>query len=555
MALGRHPMVDPSRNMMQPRPDVPRSAFDTRDFHKTTFGHGAMVPIFVHEVLPGDSLRVKMSALVRLATPIVPVMDNLRLHSWFFFVPYRLCWQHWEQFIAGPTGPADTTGYLIPKVNVVNADCTPGTVFDYMGVRNLQSGNTISPSALPFRALELIYQHWFRDQALESQVLPSTGDGPDTATGTYGMHYLMKTHDYFTSARPWPQAATNVQENMGLMAGTASQMGGRYTFGGVLGYGVGAPVYGIGVDTGSTTVAAASTKFTGGRTITPAIQQYTQATTTYKINADANNGFPDVRVLVNDLRSAMAIQRVLEHQAVGGGRYTEYLRKVFGVTPQDARLQRPELLGMGTTMVSVNPVAQTSASAVSGANFSASTKLGQLAAAGYIAARDHGFSHSFPEHGIVIGYMATRTDLTYQAGVDRWWWRNSPFDFYRPELAHLGEQAITSREIYCDGSAGDSNIFGYQERWGEYRTRLSRTSGYMNSHAASPIDMWHFAEKFASRPALNYPAFIAEPADGVTRVLQASAPYSAQFFGDVMFEVRQTRPLPMFSVPGVGDRL
>lgn len=548
MALGNHPMVDPSRQSMQPRADIPRSAFDVRDFHKTTFGQGALTPVYLQEVLPGDSIRVKMSALVRLAPALVPVMDNLDLHSWFFFVPYRLLWDHWEQFIAGPQGPADTTVYLLPGITFTNAALGPGSLGDYMGLTVNNSVNTIAPSALPFRAYALIYKEWFRDQAIDTAfITPSTGDGPDVAA-TYPLYLVRKKHDYFTSARPWPQASLNVQEsgNLGPLL-----PGGRMTLG-LTGQGVGAPVTGLSIVSQAGTVSNVSRAESGARTVEYA-EHADQATHQFSMRMQTGASFPDVRVLVNDLRTAVMIQNIAERTARVGGRYSEYLRGVFGVHPPDSRLQRPEYLGGGRTMVTVNPVAQTSATEAGG------TPLGQPAGSLYAAATDHGFSGSFQEHGIILGLMATRSELTYQQGVERFWWRRSTFDFYRPELANLGEQAIESHEIYCDGAGSkaagtdDYSVFGYQERWAEYRTRLSRTSGYQRSTVTTPIDMWHFGEEFTGRPTLN-PGFLAESAP-VDRVLVVTADYYAQYVADIMFESRMVRPLPMFSVPGVGARL
>lgn len=556
MALGRHPMVDPSRQMMQPRSDVSRSAFSVRDFHKTTFGIGTLVPFFWDEVLPGDSLRTHMSALVRLANPIVPVMDNLYFQTFFFFVPFRLVWDHWEQFIAGPKDAADTTRYLVPQIPVVNADCSPGSIADYLGLTVNGSANSINVSALPFRAYSLIWNEWFRSQQLQNAVVVSTGDGPD-AMISYGTFAVSKRHDYFTSALPWPQAVTHTEEsgNIGAVA-----PGGRMVLGDLT-YGVGVPVHGFGKNSAARTAGPLSNvRESGGRLVTYG-DYYTvnPATQPFYVKSQPAADYPDVRVLVNDIRTANMLQRVLEHQARGGGRYTEYLSVVFGVRPQDSRLQRPEFLGGGRTMVTINPVAQTSQTYTAVGTDFAKTVLGQQAANGYIAATDHGFSHSFPEHGIVMGIGVVRSDLTYQQGVERKWRRKSQFDFYRPETAFLGEQAILSSEIYCDGSAGDSDVFGYQERWAEYRTRLSRTSGYMRSvlggGASGVLDMWHFGEKFASRPTLNGSSFLPDLAP-VDRVMPTGQPYyAAQFLADVMFESTFVRPIPMFSVPSVGDRL
>lgn len=554
MALGRHPMVDPSRQLMQPRTHVPRSAFSVRDFHKTTIGMGQLTPVFLQEVLPGDSFKVHLSALIRLAAPIVPVMDNLYAQTFFFFVPNRLVFPHWEPFMAGPQDSSDVTTYLVPQVtNVANGDCAPGTLCDYFGLTVNGSGNTLAVNALPFRGYTMIWNEWFRDQVLQAKIAVPTGDGPDSIS-SYGMLFVNKRHDYFTSAKPWPQAASNNAESGSF---GALVPGGRMTLGDRT-YGVGAPVWGLGV-AGNAPSSTANIHETGTRDVTYGKYWKTSTEDLY-VQAQASGNYPNIRVLVNDLRTSFAMQEVLERQARGGGRYTEFLRVVFGVHPQDSRLQRPEFLGGGKTIITVNPVAQTSATYTAAGTDFAKTVTGQQAANGYIAATDHGFSHSFPEHGFVFGLLAIRSDLTYQQGVDRMWKRRSAYDYYRPETANLGEQSIMSSEIFCDGSGsqsaqtGDWSVFGYQERWAEYRTRLSRTSGLMRSIAAGTLDVFHFGEKFAGRPTLNGTAFLPDLAP-VTRVLQATAPYSAAFMADVMFETTMVRPLPMFSVPGMGGRL
>lgn len=561
----QHPMVSASHFAMEPRPSVPRSAFDLRSFHKTTFGPGQLIPVYVKEVLPGDSMAVRMDALVRLAPMIVPAMDNLALHSWFFFVPNRLTWIHWEEFMGASADPAAVpTQYLIPQItDIGNVACRVGKLPDYFGITNGQSGNNVSVNALPFRAYNLIWNEWFRDTSLiPAQTTPS-GDGPD-GIASYPLQAIQKAKDYFTTARPNPASSPEFALAPGW-AGESGftqeplQVGGRFTFGGKLGtFGVGAPVHGLGVAAAPTNATAAGLGETGGRTVSYNPYYDSVAKTIY-MEAQSAGNFPNVRVFVNDMRTASMIQRYLEADQRGGTQYAVKNWFHFGVRSPDARLQRPEFIGGGRSMVTINPVAQTSASANSvGGNFSVSSVLGSLAATGYAAAHGHGFSYSFTEHGYVIGLVGVRGDLTYQQGVDRMWRRKTPFDFYTPETAHLGEQAIMSSEIYSDGSASDNNVFGYQERWAEYRNSISRTSGFMRSTAvdsagvASTIDMWHFGQKFTARPVLNGVFLLEDP--GVSRSLQATAPYAATFFGDLMFSERMVRPLPMFSIPGVGGR-
>jgi len=543
MGLGRHPMVNADRFSMVPRSDVPRSVFDVRHFHKTTFASGILVPFYVDEVLPGDSHSLKCSILARLATPIVPVMDNMELLTWFFFVPNRLIWEHWEAFMGQQASPSDTTQYLTPTVAISNAQCAPGTLADYFGITMNGGAGTVTVQAMPFRAYNLIWNDWFRDEDLQNPLTVNVDDGPDTYATDYATQYVNAKHNYFTTARPWPQKP--IQQGFGPL------QGGPFVPGGSMYYPqAGAPVSGLGVASGAATTAGAVTLLeSGGRTeaLNPTWLSSSPNQFRMKVFDDGSQAWPDVRVLINDIRQANMVQVMMEKNARGGTRYAEIVRSHFGVVSPDARLQRPEFLGGGHTTVTVNPVAQTSPES------GGSTVLGQLAAAGYVSATGHGFSSSFTEHGWVIGLMATRTDLTYQNGVNRMWRRRTQFDFFWPALAHLGEQAIMVGELYTDGSANDLAVFGYQERWAEYRWRESRTSGYFRSSVATPLDMWHYGIDYSPAPALNG-TFIVE-APPISRVLQVTAPFTAQLMADAMFEVRKARALPMFSIPGMGGRL
>lgn len=540
--------VDSARFAMVPRMDIPRSAFDVMHSHKTTFNAGYLVPVYVDEVLPGDSIRLKMTAFTRLSTPLVPIMDNLEFESFFFFVPNRLLWDHWEQFMGERDSPTDTQAYLTPYMELVAADMVPGFIADYFGLTCNGSANTLRVSAFPFRAYNQIWNAWFRDQAIQQLMTVETGDGPETITG-YALNYRGKRHDYFTSARPWPQAPYNIAQyptasafnNQALNSGFPSFTRGNYT-----GEGIGAPVVGIGTN-GVAATSGITMNMTGNRVgvyddyFDPTVQQVA-------VRASAGN-YPDIRVLVADMRTAVLVQQMLERNARGGTRYAEIVRSHFGVISPDARLQRPELLGGGRTMISINPVAQTSGSGATGTT----TKLGELAAIGSGMATNHGFSASFTEHGIILGLVNIRSFLTYQQGNNRMWNRRTPYDFYWPGLAHLSEQAILSQEIYADGSAEDVEVFGYQERWAEYKYKPSRTSGYFRSTDPTPLDMWHLGELFDTRPELTS-TFINENPP-VDRVLQTATNFGAQFLFDSLFEVRYVRAMPMFSIPGMGARL
>jgi len=551
---GRVKSVEASRFAMVPRNDVPRSAFTVQHGHKTTFNAGYLVPVFVDEVLPGDSIKVDMTAFCRLSTPLVPIMDNLELESFFFFVPNRLIWENWERFMGEQNSPSDTTQFLTPYVEILTADLAPGSLGDYLGVTLNNSANTLRVSALPFRAYNRIWNDWFRDEDLEIKMFELVDDGPDTiTTGGYGVNYRCKRHDYFTTCRPWPQKPFQGNQLPSTMAG-ASMPGlnagfEAYTKGDYGGEGIGAPLRGFGVQAGAAAIGPVTLKESGNRAGAYA-QVFDTASATPMYARVSAGGYPDLRILVNDMRTAVMVQQMLERNARGGTRYAELVRSHFGVISPDARLQRPEFLGGGRTMIQVNPVAQTSASGVAGTT----TKLGELAAIGSGMATGHGFSQSFTEHGIILGLVNVRSYLTYQQGNHRMWNRRTQFDFYWPGLAHLGEQAVLSQEIFADGSADDVTVFGYQERWAEYKFKPSRTSGFFRSTDPTPLDMWHLGEKFASRPALNT-VFIQENPP-VDRVLQVATNFGEQFLFDSLFDIRYVRCMPMYSIPGVwGGRL
>lgn len=546
--------VDATRFAMVPKNHVPRSAFDVSQNHKTTFDAGQLCPIFVMDVLPGDSIKLNMTAFCRLATPIVPMMDNLQFESWFFFVPNRLLWENWQRFMGERANPTDTTQFLMPYIELVDADLQPPSVGDYFGLTLNGSANTLRVSALPFRAYNQIWNEWFRDQALQVPLAENVDDGPDVfAGGDYALMNVGKRHDYFTSARPWPNAHSPAGQWPTTSVFTAAPGGDlnsgfqAFTAGLFEGEGVGIPVTGIGVAAGSVAAGGASLKMTGSRTgsYNPIF-----STSVTPLVARASTGdWPDIRVLVQDLRTGVMIQQMLERNARGGTRYTELVRSEFGVVSPDSRLQRPELLGGGRTLIQTTPVAQTSASGVAGTT----TKLGELAAISSGMVSGHGFSQSFTEHGWLIGLAAVRSYLTYQQGNHRMWNRRTQYDIYTPGLAHLGEQAIYSQEIFADGSTDDVDIFGYQERWSEYKYFPSRTSGYFRSTFATPLDMWHLAENFTARPVLNNLFVLEDPP--VDRVSQVSTQFGVQFLMDALFDLRMVRCMPMYSIPGLGARL
>ena len=543
----RNRSVDVHQFAMVPKADVPRSAFNRQCTHKTTFDAGYLVPVFVDEVLPGDTFKLKMTAFARLATPLYPVMDNLHLDSFFFFVPCRLLWTNWVKMMGEQTNPGDSISYAVPQQVSPNGGYAINSLQDYFGlptVGQVGAGVGVSHNALPLRAYNLIYKEWFRDENLINSPVVDTGDGPDNVAN-YTLLRRGKRHDYFTSALPWPQKGTSVSLPLGTSApvfGTGKALG--LTVDGTNGYGAGyytGNVIGVYASNLNANVGTANA---GGQ---PAVGKAIGVVT-----SGASGLFADLSTAtaatINQLRQSFQIQKLLERDARGGTRYTEIIRAHFGVISPDARLQRPEYLGGGSSPITINPIAQTSGSGASGTT----APLGTLSAMGTALAGGHGFTQSFTEHGYIIGLVNVRADLTYQQGMRKIWSRGTRYDFYFPAFAMLGEQAILNKEIYCDGSANDSLVFGYQERWAEYRYFPSMVTGLFRSTAAGTIDAWHLAQKFTSLPTLNS-TFINETPPLSRIVAVGAAANGQQLLFDSFFQIHTVRPMPMYSVPGLID--
>lgn len=520
---------------MVPRSDIPRSSFTMEHTHKTTFDAGFLIPIYVDEVLPGDTFNLRATFFARLATPLFPVMDNLYLDSFFFFVPSRLVWTNWVKFMGEQDNPGDSISYTIPQVVSPVAGYAVGTIFDYLGlptVGQVTAGKTVSTSVLPLRAYNLIWKEWFRDQNLQNSPTINKGDGPDLYTD-FSLLRRGKRHDYFTSCLVAPQKGAGVTTPLGTEAPvklyTTSTSPGR--------------VYKA---TDHTIIGPDSLRSdaTGNlEYVTAGVDAvYDPAGTLY---ADLSAA---TAATINQLRQAFQIQRLLEKDARGGTRYIERMFQHFGVRSPDARLQRPEYLGGGTTPININPIAQTSATGVTGGT----TPQGNLSAMGTALAHNHGFTQSFTEHGFILGLVMVRADLTYQQGVRRMWFRKTMYDHYFPSFAYLGEQAVLNQEIYCTGDTTDPLAFGYQERWAEMRYHPSKITGLFKSTSAGTIDPWHLSQKFTSLPALNS-TFIAE-VPPLSRVLAVGAAANGQqLIMDSLFTVRAARPMPLYSVPGLID--
>jgi hypothetical protein len=519
---------------MVPRADIPRSKFDVQSAHKTTLDSGYLVPVYVNEVLPGDTFNFKMTAFARMATPIYPIMDNMKLDSFFFFVPNRLLWDNWQKFMGEQNDPGDSISYIVPTTTSPEGGYAVNSLQDYMGLPTVgQIPGTAKVTHCSFwpRAYNLIWNEWFRDQNLQDSLLVDRDDGPDSPAD-YTLQRRGKRHDYFTSALPWPQKGDSVELPLGSVApviwrnnDSLGAADGKFALFGQNGDGAAGKFYYSSTPTGSPT--ANPNASVGGL---------------YTDLSDAT------AATINQLRQAFQIQKLLERDARGGTRYTEIIRAHFGVVSPDARLQRPEYLGGGSTDININPIAQTSSSTVTGS----STPMGTLAAMGTALAHNHGFTQSFTEHGVIIGLVSVRADLTYQQGLPRMWSRSTRYDFYFPAFAHLGEQAVLNKEIYVQGEASDNDVFGYQERWAEYRYKPSQISGLFKSTSAGTLDGWHLAQKFNSLPTLN--ATFIQDTPPLDRALAVGTEANGQqFLFDSFFDVKMARPMPMYSVPGLID--
>lgn len=545
------------------RLDLNRSRFDRSSSVKLSFNVGDVIPFYVDEVLPGDSFQIRTSKVVRMQTLLTPLMDNIYLDTYFFFVPNRLTWEHWKQFNGENTESAwiPQTEYQVPQLTAPAAGWSVGTIADYMGIPT--GVKNLSVNALPFRAYALIMNEWFRDQNLTDPLNIPVDDATvqGVNTGTYvsdvakgGLPFkASKYHDYFTSCLPAPQKGPDVTIQTAQLGNAPVVPMNKPVPKDLLNYPYNVYIpkgngdFEAGYHAGSVHRNAFGGAYwladAGNADLDPTIDNGVAG---YPANLWAQFDNTVSVATINELRTAFQIQKLYERDARGGTRYIEILKSHFGVTSPDARLQRPEYLGGSRVPININQVIQQSSTA------EGTTPLGDTAA--YSLTTDvHGdFMKSFVEHGFVIGVMVARYDHTYQQGIERFWSRKSRFDYYWPVLANIGEQAVLNKEIYAQGTAQDNEVFGYQEAWADYRYKPNRVAGEMRSTYAQSLDVWHLGDDYSQLPKLS-DSWIREDKANVNRVIAVSDQNANQLFADIYIQNRTTRPMPLYSIPGLID--
>mgnify|MGYP002260179776 CR=1 FL=1 len=521
--------MSPHNFSVAPGVALPRSQFKMPHGHKFTMDFDKLYPFFYAEALPGDTWNVKASALGRLTTPIYPIMDNMRVDVHFFAVPKRLLWENWEKFNGAQDNPGDSTDFSTPKVTTPAGGFAENELYDYFGFPTQVAGIS-NPTNFCGRAYNEIYNQYYRDQNIINSITRDNGDGPDTASN-YVLRKRGKRHDYFTTCLPAPQKGPAATIPLGTDA----------------------PVTGLGKQNANDPTYVNQTAYetdasTGVNYAKAGLTHNSSDALYYEMDPN-NSGYPNIRVdlssassaTVEQLRNAFTVQQIYEKDQRSGTRYVEIIRSHFGVVSPDARMQRPEFLGGGKTYVGLQEVPQTSETNAS------VTPQGHVSAFGKTGFKDIGFVKSFTEHCVIVGLISATADLTYQQGLNRFFTKDSRLDYYLPSMAHLGEQAVTNLEIYAQGDSNDDNVFGYQERWAEYRYMPSRVSGKYRSNATGTLHAYHLSENFGALPTLNQ-TFI-ECNTPMDRVLAVSG--EPDLYMDTFFNIIASRPIPIHSVPGL----
>ncbi len=549
-----------SRFAINPQITIDRSKFNRDSSVKTSFNVGELIPFYIDEVLPGDTFQVRTNLVARLQPLVTAPMDNLYLDTYYFFVPNRLVWEHWRELNGENTESAwiPQTEYQVPQITAPAGGWSIGTIADYFGIPTGVAG--LSVSALPFRAYSLIVNEWFRDQNLKDPLETPKGDATvqGVNTGNYitdcakgGLPFkAAKLHDYFTSCLPAPQKGPDVSINIGNLSAT-----GQIVTGNSFNVPANAPGMTFAPTSNDGKIYPAYFK-AGYNSVTHLAQGDTSTgdfgsiSNSYKIIP--NNLYTDISfddnfslITINQLRTAFQLQKMYEKDARGGTRYQEMIKAHFGVSSPDARLQRPEYLGGERLPININQVVQMSGT---------TTESPQGTVAGQSVTSDsHGdFISSFTEHGLIIGLCVARYEHTYQQGLNRLWSKKSRTDFYLPVLANIGEQPVFNKEIYAQGNEKDNEVFGYQEAWADYRYKPSIVTGEMRSNHNKSLDSWHFADDYDSQPYLSS-SWIDEDKASVDRCLAVQSSVSNQIFADFFIQNETTRPMPVYSIPGLID--